>query len=167
MSNISYKNKRVAIICDWIKDWGGAEIVLSQLIEIFPHADIFTSIFYQSENPLFQNYEIVPSGKNQRKKISLKFIRALFRKFLTWKRNTNLLSHFVLTLLKHLISLAMISWFQVRAQRVKAWSPNLIASRFATVIHQLAIFGVIMKTIKIWWSLEFLILLQSVSFPAW
>lgn len=81
MSNISYKNKRVAIICDWIKDWGGAEIVLSQLIEIFPHADIFTSIFYQSENPLFQNYEIVPSGKKPKKenipKIYTSFIQKI------------------------------------------------------------------------------------------
>lgn len=52
-------DKKVAIICDWIKDWGGAELVLTHLMEIFPNADIYTSVFWQQENPLFQ-------GKNVR-----------------------------------------------------------------------------------------------------
>lgn len=57
------KDKKVAIVCDWIKDWWGAELVLSQLIEIFPNADIFTSIFYQDNNPLFKDYKVIPSGQ--------------------------------------------------------------------------------------------------------
>ena len=36
---------KVAIICDWLKDWGGAEQVLSDILEIFPEADLYTSIF--------------------------------------------------------------------------------------------------------------------------
>lgn len=45
--------KKVAIICDWIKDLGGAELVLEHIIELFPEADIFTSVFWQEWNPLF------------------------------------------------------------------------------------------------------------------
>lgn len=37
--------KKVAIVCDWLKDWGGAEQVLLDILEIFPEADIYTSIF--------------------------------------------------------------------------------------------------------------------------
>jgi len=44
---MSLRNKRIAIVCDWISDWGGAELVLTHLLEIFPTADIFTSVFHQ------------------------------------------------------------------------------------------------------------------------
>ena len=47
-------NKRVAIVCDWIKDWGWAEVVLEQFLNIFPEADIFTSVFFQEHNPIFK-----------------------------------------------------------------------------------------------------------------
>jgi len=55
------KNKKIAIVCDWIKDWWGAEIVLTQLLEIFPDADIFTSVFWQQDNPLFEWRNITTS----------------------------------------------------------------------------------------------------------
>lgn len=55
------QDKRIAIICDWIKDWWGAELVLSHMLEIFPSADIYTSIFYQQWNPTFQNHKITSS----------------------------------------------------------------------------------------------------------
>lgn len=54
-------NKKVAIICDWIKDWWGAELVLSHIMECFPQADIFTSVFYQESNPLFKGRKIETS----------------------------------------------------------------------------------------------------------
>lgn len=57
-----FQNKRVAIVCDWIKDWWGAELVLSHLLEIFPQADIFTSVFWQEKNPLFKWRKIVASN---------------------------------------------------------------------------------------------------------
>jgi glycosyltransferase involved in cell wall biosynthesis len=57
----SLENKKVAIVCDWINDWGGAEIVISQFMEIFPQADIVTSVFFQNENPLFERRKIVTS----------------------------------------------------------------------------------------------------------
>ena len=55
------EDKKVAIVCDWIKDWGGAELVLEQLMEIFPRADIFTSVFFQEWNPLFEKRKITSS----------------------------------------------------------------------------------------------------------
>lgn len=55
------KEQRVAIVCDWIKDWWGAELVLSHIMEIFPNADIFSSIFYQDTNPLFKWRKITSS----------------------------------------------------------------------------------------------------------
>ena len=61
--NKSLKDKKIAIVCDWIKDWGGAELVLSHMLEIFPQADIYTSIFYQNNNPVFHNHEVVQYGK--------------------------------------------------------------------------------------------------------
>ncbi len=51
---MSLEHKKIAIVCDWIKDWWGAELVLSHLLEAFPNADIYTSIFFQEKNPLFE-----------------------------------------------------------------------------------------------------------------
>ena len=53
--------KKVAIVCDWIKDLGGAELVLEHIIELFPKADIFTSVFWQEWNPLFAWKKITTS----------------------------------------------------------------------------------------------------------
>lgn len=39
------KQLRIAIVCDWLKDWGGAEQVLYDMLEIIPHADIFCPTF--------------------------------------------------------------------------------------------------------------------------
>jgi len=57
----SLDNKKIAIVCDWIKDWGWAEIVLEQLLAIFPNADIFTSVFWQKDNPVFKWRKITTS----------------------------------------------------------------------------------------------------------
>lgn len=55
------KDKKIAIVCDWIKDFGGAELVLEQFLEIFPKADIFTSVFFQEKNPIFKWKNITTS----------------------------------------------------------------------------------------------------------
>ena len=55
------QDKKIAIVCDWIKDWGGAEIVLTQLLETFPNADIYTSVFFQENNPVFKDRNIFTS----------------------------------------------------------------------------------------------------------
>lgn len=49
------KDKKIAIVCDWIKDMWWAELVLSHLLEIFPNAHIFTSVFWQKDNPIFKD----------------------------------------------------------------------------------------------------------------
>ena len=59
--NYKFENKKIAIVCDWIKDWGGAEVVLEQILEAFPNADIFTSVFWQQENPIFKWRKITTS----------------------------------------------------------------------------------------------------------
>lgn len=59
MQNI--EQKKIAIVCDWIKDWWGAELVLEQLLDIFPNADIFTSVFFQHDNPIFKWRNITTS----------------------------------------------------------------------------------------------------------
>lgn len=45
---------RIAIVCDWIKDMWWAEVVLAQFLEIFPEADIFTSVFFAEDNEIFK-----------------------------------------------------------------------------------------------------------------
>ncbi len=48
------ENKKIAIVCDWIKDMWWAELVLSHFLEIFPDADIITSVLWQDNNPIFK-----------------------------------------------------------------------------------------------------------------
>ena len=55
------ENKKVAIVCDWIKDMWWAELVLEHFLEIFPKADIFTSVFFQEKNPIFEGRKITTS----------------------------------------------------------------------------------------------------------
>jgi len=55
------ENKKIAIICDWLKDFGWAEIVISHLLEIFPQADIFTSVFFMEWNEIFKWKKITTS----------------------------------------------------------------------------------------------------------
>lgn len=59
--NQNFENKKIAIVCDWIKDWGWAEVVLEQILEAFPNADIFTSVFWQQDNPIFEWRKITTS----------------------------------------------------------------------------------------------------------
>lgn len=56
------KWKKIAIVCDWIKDMWWAEVVLAQLLDIFPEADIFTSVFFQQNNLLFDWRKIFTSS---------------------------------------------------------------------------------------------------------
>gem|GEM_PF-1022460 len=47
------KNIKTAIVCDWLTDFGGAELVIEHLMEIFPDADIYTSVFFLPERKTF------------------------------------------------------------------------------------------------------------------
>lgn len=49
------ENKKIAIVCDWIKDmWWAWTCIITFFLEIFPDADIFTSVFWQDNNPIFK-----------------------------------------------------------------------------------------------------------------
>lgn len=55
------KNKKVAIVCDWIKDMWGWEKVMVDILDLFPEADIFTTVFWQKWNPIFEWRKITTS----------------------------------------------------------------------------------------------------------
>ncbi len=55
---MNLEDKKIAIICDWIKDFGWAELVLSHILELFPKADIYTSVFFQKNNSIFTWHKI-------------------------------------------------------------------------------------------------------------
>lgn len=53
------KNLRVAIYYDWLNQWGGAERVLLDLLEIYPQADIYTLTYNPLKTPwLPKNHRI-------------------------------------------------------------------------------------------------------------
>ncbi|MDD2693542.1 MAG: glycosyltransferase [Candidatus Gracilibacteria bacterium] len=54
------KNKRIAIIADWLIDFGGAELVISHLLELFPNADIYTSVCFM-DHPMLQGRNVYTS----------------------------------------------------------------------------------------------------------
>jgi glycosyltransferase involved in cell wall biosynthesis len=58
---MNINNKQIAIVCDWINDWWGAELVLEHILAVFPNADIFTSVFFQEWNPVFKWRKITTS----------------------------------------------------------------------------------------------------------
>ena len=47
------ENKKVAIICDWLVTYAGAERVIEQLINIFPQADIFCVVDFLTDKERF------------------------------------------------------------------------------------------------------------------
>jgi len=59
------KKLSVAIVHDYIKEYGGAERVLEELIKIYPDADIYTSVFLPKflgpHRKRFENYKISTS----------------------------------------------------------------------------------------------------------
>lgn len=55
------QNKKIAIVCDWIKDKWWAELVFEHILEMFPNADIYTSVFWQQSNPIFEKRQMFTS----------------------------------------------------------------------------------------------------------
>jgi len=57
---------KIAIVHDYIKEYGGAERVLEELIKIFPEADVYTSVYLPQylgpHEERFKNYKIHTSG---------------------------------------------------------------------------------------------------------
>lgn len=52
---------RIAIVCDWLTSWGGAERVIFALHQLFPTAPIYTSVYDASNFPLLAQADVRPS----------------------------------------------------------------------------------------------------------
>ncbi len=52
------KIPKVAIVCDWLTTWGGAERVIYAMSELFPDAPIYTSLYNKKVLPQFANREV-------------------------------------------------------------------------------------------------------------
>ena len=49
---------KVAIVCDWLTNMGGAERVVLELHKIYPEAPIYTSTFDADNMPLFKDADV-------------------------------------------------------------------------------------------------------------
>ncbi len=55
---VDKKTPKVAIVCDWLTTWGGAERVIHVMSELFPDAPIYTSLFNEKVLPQFANKKV-------------------------------------------------------------------------------------------------------------
>ena len=55
------ENIRIAIVCDWLRDRGGAELVLEYIAEAFPTADIYTSVYAPERFPFLAGRQVFTS----------------------------------------------------------------------------------------------------------
>lgn len=78
--------KKVAIVADWLIDFGGAELVIQELLDMFPNAEIFTSVCFMS-HPMLENRKIHTSFLqkipflNKKHKLAGVFRHWAFRQF--------------------------------------------------------------------------------------
>ena len=61
MNTASLKNKKIAIVYDWIDKWGGVERVLLTLHDMFPQAHFYTSYYDSYSAPWAKNLKIKTS----------------------------------------------------------------------------------------------------------
>ena len=61
--------KKIAIVHDYIKEYGGAERVLEELVKLYPNADIYTSLYSPQHlgphKKRFEEYSITPTWMNE------------------------------------------------------------------------------------------------------
>lgn len=56
---------KIALVHDWLNQLGGAEAVLENLVQMFPRAPIYTSIYWRDEMPpQYLNWDIHPTWLN-------------------------------------------------------------------------------------------------------
>ncbi len=53
--------KKIALVTDWITHWGGAERVFERLMQLFPEADIYTSVYFPERPEVFAGRNIKTS----------------------------------------------------------------------------------------------------------
>lgn len=79
MKNKKIKDLKVAICCDWLTNYGGAERVISLISDIFPNADIYTSVFNKEKMREFSGKKIIESFISK-----LPFARTKHQIYLPW-----------------------------------------------------------------------------------
>ncbi len=84
---MNLKNKKVAIIADWLTSRGGAERVIFSMAKLFPQAVIFTSVISREKFPELKNREIkttwlqkLPRFIRQKHQFLLPFFPTAFQK---------------------------------------------------------------------------------------
>jgi glycosyltransferase involved in cell wall biosynthesis len=82
------KNKKIAIVYDWIDKWGGVERILLYLHELFPEAVFYTSFYDKKSAPWAQKLEIrtsfmqkLPNFIKKNRILSLPFFPYAFEQF--------------------------------------------------------------------------------------
>jgi hypothetical protein len=50
--------QKIALAADWITHWGGAERVFAKLMEMYPDADIYTSVFFPARPEVFEGRRV-------------------------------------------------------------------------------------------------------------
>lgn len=54
---IYYRNmsqKKIALVADWITHWGGAERIFVKLMDMYPEAEIYSSVFFPDRPEYFK-----------------------------------------------------------------------------------------------------------------
>lgn len=83
----SLKEAKIAIVCDWLTNQGGAEKVILGLHELFPNAPIYTSLFNPAKLSAFSNADVRTSFLqkipyfNRRHQYLLSFMPRAFESF--------------------------------------------------------------------------------------
>lgn len=70
---------KIAIVCDWLTVFAGAERVVYEMHQLFPNAVIYTSLYNKKALPAFKNAEVRESALRY-----LPFARKFHRLFLPW-----------------------------------------------------------------------------------
>lgn len=55
------KQPKIALVCDWLTNWGGAERCFMAFHEIWPEAPIYTLIYNEKKMPEFKNVNMITS----------------------------------------------------------------------------------------------------------
>ncbi len=64
--NVKNSDFKIAIVCDFLKIYGGAERHLEAIMEVFPNAPIFTTLYIKEKLPdKFREYNIIESKYNK------------------------------------------------------------------------------------------------------
>lgn len=58
---MNQNSKKIALVADWITHWGGAERVLAKLMDMYPDADIYTSVFFPERPEVFAGRKVYTS----------------------------------------------------------------------------------------------------------